>query len=218
MQKKIIVLVLTLALTIMLFTPVAYSDGVGIPNPNTITYTTIGGPDSSCGTDPGGAYDTSSATLLQQVYEPLLMYNNISVQEFIPMLSDSWPGYNWTGYATPGNWIVPLHPTNVTENATLNALGIKPPTLHIRYLGDIPTEEVWVFHIRKGVPWQNSLYGYLTPSDFVYTIQRDIAHGLSNHWRAMADLLAAVRRNVWQLSKCSLANQGVYCRQWHIFR
>jgi peptide/nickel transport system substrate-binding protein len=157
---------LSLSLLLVMI-PVASS--AGIPNQDTITYATINGVDTSWATDPAGAYDTASTTMLQQVYEPLFMYVNTSLTLFKPMLADSWYGFVPDPNGN-GGWIKPLHPSNATELAVLTAAGITPPA---------GTEEAWLFHIRSGVQWQNSSYGTVKPSDVAYSIQRGMLQDAS---------------------------------------
>jgi ABC-type transport system substrate-binding protein len=142
MNRKILATALILSVTVMLLIPIASVSGVvGIPNEDTITYATIGGPDGQGGTDPGWAYDTSSSQMIQQVLEPLFMYDNMSTGDFIPMLSDYWPGFN----ENPGHWITTSNPDPAAP---------------------VGTNQTWYFHIRQGVKWQNSAtYGNLTVYD-----------------------------------------------------
>jgi peptide/nickel transport system substrate-binding protein len=149
MNRKILATALILSVTVMLLIPIASVSGVvGIPNEDTITYATIGGPDGQGGTDPGWAYDTSSSQMIQQVLEPLFMYDNMSTGDFIPMLSDYWPGFN----ENPGHWITTSNPDPAAP---------------------VGTNQTWYFHIRQGVKWQNSAtYGNLTGYDVEYSIER----------------------------------------------
>lgn len=58
-----------------------------VKNPDTITYATIGDPESL---DPSWAYDTASGTVIFNVYETLLFLKKDSTTEFVPMLATSW--------------------------------------------------------------------------------------------------------------------------------
>jgi peptide/nickel transport system substrate-binding protein len=147
MNRKILAILLMLSITTMLLIPIASVGSTGIPNQDTITYATIGGPDGQGGADPSWAYDTSSSMMIQNVLEPLFMYDNLSTGDFIPMLSDYWPGFN----ENPGHWIT-----------------TSPPDL----LAPDGTNQTWYFHIRQGVKWQNSAYGNLTGYDVEYSIER----------------------------------------------
>jgi outer membrane protein assembly factor BamB/ABC-type transport system substrate-binding protein len=148
MNRKILATVLIMSITLMLLPAIVSVNSSGIPNPNTITYTTIGGPDVTGGTDPAWAYDTASCTMLQQVYQPLLMYNDTSTTSFIPMLAEYWPGYG----VNPGNWITPTPPIP----------GVSPPGTNCTYK----------FELRPNVPWQDPAYGDVTTYDVVYSLQR----------------------------------------------
>jgi peptide/nickel transport system substrate-binding protein len=188
MKNRILAIVLMLSMTLMLvMTPVASS--AGIPNPDTITYASIGGPDATGGSDPAWAYDTASSEMIMQVYEPLFMYLNMSLISFQPLLADWWNGYTGDGY-TPGGFIVPLHPSNATELAQINSYGIYPPE---------GAAEVWVFHIRENVPWQNPAYGTVKPSDLVYSIQRGLLQDAIStvQWMMYGPLLGVADSTHW---------------------
>jgi peptide/nickel transport system substrate-binding protein len=140
-------IVLIAALTTMLLISVTSVGGVGVPNPDTINWATIGGPDADWGNDPSGEYDTSSAGMIMQVLEPLCMFNGTSTSSFIPMLSDNWPGLG----VNLGNGITPSAPDPAAPAGT---------------------EETWYFHIRPNVKWQDPTYGVLTPADVEYHFER----------------------------------------------
>jgi peptide/nickel transport system substrate-binding protein len=165
MKWKILGIAIMLSIMLMMLPPITMkvSGTVGIPNSNTIIYATIGGPDVTGGADPSWGYDTASATLTQQVYEPLFMYDNMSITRFVPMLADWWNGYTGDGRGV-GDQIVPLR-RSVASNLTFleSTCGIIPPE---------DAKTTWVFHIRDNVYWQNESYGTVKPSDFVYSIQR----------------------------------------------
>jgi peptide/nickel transport system substrate-binding protein len=150
MNRKILAIVLLLSMTLMLVTPIGHAAAPTVPNPGILTYTTIGGPCTDAGTDPGASYDTASSELEQQVYEPLFMYNRTSFTQVIPLLADNWLGYG----VNPGNWITPSDPDPAAP---------------------VGTNQTWYFHIRQGVKWQdNDTYGDLTTYDVVYTFQRNM--------------------------------------------
>jgi peptide/nickel transport system substrate-binding protein len=188
MNRKILAIVFMLSITLMLvITPMA--SGAGIPNPDTITYYTISGPDSDWGTDPAGAYDTASETMLQQTYEPLFMYANTSLVTFVPMLADWWNGYTGDG-RTAGGIMVPLDPSIPSNLTYLNSVGIYPPAW---------AEETWLFHIREDMPWQNPVYGNVEVHDLVYSIQRgmlqDAVSGVQ--WMMYGPLLGVGTASYW---------------------
>jgi peptide/nickel transport system substrate-binding protein len=172
MNRKILATLLIMSIIVMLLPAIVSVSSTGIPNPNTITYTTTGGPGPSGGTDPAWAYDTASCRMLEQVYEPLCMYNNTSITSFIPMLADYWPGYG----VNPGNWITP-----------------SPPNIH----APAGTEETWYFHIRSDVQWQDSAYGNVTTYDVVYSIQRGMLQdaGTGVQWLLYMPLTGAGYNN-----------------------
>lgn len=188
-------------MTLMLvMIPIASS--AGIPNQDTITYATIGGPDATGGTDPAWAYDTSSSEMIMQVIEPLFMYANLSLTSFQPILADWWNGYTGDGY-TPSGFIVPLDPSNPTELAQINSYGIYPPA---------GVAEVWVFHMREDVPWQNSSYGTVKPSDLVYSIQRGLLQDAIStvQWMMYGPLLGAGDSTHWDTNHNGVIDASEY--------
>jgi len=167
MNKKILAIALLLSLTLMLLVPLGSIARAMIPNANTITYATIGGPDATGGTDPAWAYDTSSSTMIQQVYQPLYMYNNMSTANFEPMLADWWYGYKGTTTYTKSGFTNSSGPLAITlagSNITmLTGLGFTVPSW---------ATVAYLYHIRPNVKWQNASYTTVKPSDVVYSIQR----------------------------------------------
>jgi len=178
-----------MSITVMLSPAIVSVGSSGIPNPDTITYTTIVGPDAAGGSDPAWAYDTASCTMIQQVYEPLFMYANTSINSFVPMLADWWYGYAGDGH-TAGGFIVPLNPSIPSNLTYLNSLGIYPPAW---------ANQTWLFHMRSGVQWQSFTYGNLAPHDFVYSIQRgllmDAVSGVQ--WMFYGPLLGVTGSSQW---------------------
>jgi ABC-type transport system substrate-binding protein len=59
----------------------------GSKDDTTFTYATIG---DALTMDPAWAYDTSSAEIIQNVYETLIFYDGEQPAKFVPMLADSW--------------------------------------------------------------------------------------------------------------------------------
>jgi peptide/nickel transport system substrate-binding protein len=140
MDRKLLCLILTIAMTISLLIPIAQVSAAGIPNPDQIYELTFGTPETC---DPAWAYDTSSGQLIQNIYEPLNMFDNLETGKYVAAVADSWPGFG-----TPGNVIVPIKP------------------------GWNGSSETWLFHIRTGMPWQDATYGTVTCADVVYTFKR----------------------------------------------
>jgi peptide/nickel transport system substrate-binding protein len=185
MNRKILAIVLMLSLSMMLVIVPAGSSA-GIPNQDTVTYATIGGPDATGGSDPAWAYDTASEEMLQQVYEPLFMYVNTSLTLFKPMLADNWNGLVPDANGN-GGFIVPL----AYNDPAVAAAGITIPAGF--------TGEVWLFHIRSGVQWQNSSYGTVKPSDVAYSIQRGLLQDAISgvQWMMYGPLLQAGDSTHW---------------------
>lgn len=120
---------------------------IAVPNPNQITFAAATGTLATT-VDPHWASmgDYKSQELIQNIYEPLCMFDGLSASMFVAAVADSWPGYG-----TSGNVMVPSSP-----DATA------PPG----------TVETWYFHIRTGNPWQDATYGYVTPADVEYSFER----------------------------------------------
>jgi peptide/nickel transport system substrate-binding protein len=190
MNRKILATFLIISITVMLSPAIKSVSSSGIPNPETITYTTAIGPDFAGGSDPAWAYDTASSAMIQQVYEPLFMYANTSINSFVPMLADWWNGYTGDGH-TAGDLAVPLNPSIPSNLTYLNSLGIYPPAW---------AKQTWLFHIRSSVQWQNAVYGNLAPRDFVYSVQRgllmDAISGVQD-WMFYGPLLGVAGSYQW---------------------
>jgi len=58
-----------------------------VKNPDTLIYATIGEPETL---DPAWAYDTASAGVIQNVYEPLIFFKGEKTDEFEPRLAENW--------------------------------------------------------------------------------------------------------------------------------
>ena len=58
-----------------------------VPNADTITYETIGQPDTL---DPSTDYETSGGSIIQNVYEPLVFFNGPKADEVVPWLAQSY--------------------------------------------------------------------------------------------------------------------------------
>jgi peptide/nickel transport system substrate-binding protein len=152
---KMLSLSLIIALMVSALIPIALVNAANIPNPTNITYVSIGGPET---VDPHWAYDTASAEVIQNIYEPLLMYgggasNGVDPTEgYIAVAADWWPGYG----VNEGNLIDPIKP------------------------GYAGAEETWVFRIRTGMKWQDATYGNVTPYDFEYSFKRGLLFDHTN--------------------------------------
>jgi peptide/nickel transport system substrate-binding protein len=132
--------------------PIALVNAAVIANPTNMTYVTIGGPET---VDPHWAYDTASAEVIQNIYEPLLMYGPVGVDPtagYMAMAADWWPGYG----VNEGNLIDPIKP------------------------GFDGAEETWLFRIRTGMKWQNETYGTVTPYDVEYSFKRGLLFDHTN--------------------------------------
>lgn len=57
------------------------------PDPDTFVQVIFGEPETL---DPALGYDTSSNEVVQNIYEPLLSYDGIHMDRFVPMLAESW--------------------------------------------------------------------------------------------------------------------------------
>jgi ABC-type transport system substrate-binding protein len=127
MNLKIFPIALVLVLLFSILLPIASVGSQGIPNPDHIYYATTRMIET---VDPHWAYDRASRELIQNVYEPLCMFNETAVGQFIALLADQWPGYS----EDPSNCIIPSLPDPLAPQ---------------------DTNQTWYFHIRTGVPWQS---------------------------------------------------------------
>jgi len=57
------------------------------PDPNTFMHVVFGEPETL---DPALGYDTASNEIIQNIYEPLVFYDDIHTDQFLPMLAESW--------------------------------------------------------------------------------------------------------------------------------
>ena len=86
-KLSLIAMLLIVSLTLPLIaTPIAHAVPTDL---NTLIVDTIGEP---MDLDPAWSYDTSSAELLMNVYEPLLWFNRTEMATYIPMLATEWVG------------------------------------------------------------------------------------------------------------------------------
>jgi peptide/nickel transport system substrate-binding protein len=87
MLKKLALLMLV---ALFVVAPVASVKALGpsdIKNPNELIVATIGGPET---VDPAWCYDTASAELIFNVYEPLLFFDGERMDMFLPVLAKDW--------------------------------------------------------------------------------------------------------------------------------
>jgi len=151
-MRKAILIILTVSLVATLFSAVPLAASAGVPNPNHIYAATIGTPET---VDPHWAYDTASGELIQNIYEPLCMFNLTETGEFVGAIADWWPGYG----ENPGNIITPSSPDPAAPAGT---------------------NQTWYFHVRAGIAWQNLSYGNVTPSDVEYSFERGMFQDHTN--------------------------------------
>ena len=57
------------------------------PDPDTFVHVVFGEPETL---DPALGYDTASNEIIQNIYEPLVFYDGIHTDRFVPMLAESW--------------------------------------------------------------------------------------------------------------------------------
>lgn len=157
MKKKIL---LVLSMILLGLTSITLVAGQIIPNEDHIFVVTIGMPET---VDPHWAYDTASGELIQNIYEPLCIFDKNSSESFLPALADWWPGLN----TNPGNAISPIKP------------------------GWNGSAETWLFRIRQNVLWQDPTYGYVTPEDVEYSFERGMLmdHTAGPMWMLYEPLL-----------------------------
>lgn len=97
MNKKILVITIALSLLLPAFVPSALGLNTihGVPNLNHMLYASIGEPETL---DPAWAYDTASAELIQNMYEPLISLpreiappdTDYPLVNFAPAIAESW--------------------------------------------------------------------------------------------------------------------------------
>lgn len=109
---KIKALLLVLSLLTMLAIPILSAKAMTVPNPDTFTYLTTGGPQNL---DPARAYDTASGEVIFNVYQCLIDFEFDKLDRFVAEVADWWPGYGSPGNAiipsTPHTWVfIPLEP------------------------------------------------------------------------------------------------------------
>ncbi len=80
-------------------TPTAAPISFKAPRPDTITYVTIGDIDTM---DPNLAYDTASATLIQNVLETLIYFNKTDPTSYVPILATEVPSVANGGISADG--------------------------------------------------------------------------------------------------------------------
>jgi peptide/nickel transport system substrate-binding protein len=161
--------------------PLASVSGAGIPNPDHIFFASIGMPET---VDPHWAYDTASGELIQNVYEPLCIFNATDTASFLPALADNWPGLG----VSPGNAIIP-----------------SPPAIE-------GAAETWYFHIRTGVKWHDPKYGTVTPEDVEYSFERGMLfdHTAGPMWMLYEPLLYAESSYDWDVDGDGTLSKAEY--------
>jgi peptide/nickel transport system substrate-binding protein len=146
-MRKDLTIALMLVLTLSLLIQATSVGAVTIPNADHIYAVTIGTPET---VDPAWAYDTASGEIIQNIYEPLCMFNGTSTGEYLSAVADWWPGIG-----VGGNGIVPIKPGwNGSAETWL---------FRIRGYGDSPNPKI---------SWQNASYGFVTPADVEYSFER----------------------------------------------
>lgn len=139
-MKKNLTIALMLVLTLSLLVQATSVGAVTIPNADHIYAVTIGTPET---VDPAWAYDTASGEIIQNIYEPLCMFNNTATGEYVSAVADWWPGIDVAGKS-----IAPIKP------------------------GWNGSSETWLFHIRPNMPWQDASYGFVSAADVEYSFER----------------------------------------------
>ena len=91
MNRKYMTIALMLAMTLSIFLPLSSVNAAAVPNANHIYQVTPGTPETI---DPHWCYDTASATLIQNIYEPLCMFDGVETGKFIEAAADNWPVRN----------------------------------------------------------------------------------------------------------------------------
>lgn len=109
--KALLVIAAMLSLTI----PILPAHAITVPNPDTFTYLTLGGPETG---DGAWAYDTASAELIFNVYQALCDFDFVYYNRYVAELADDWPGYG----VNEGNGITPMppHPHEYTNTTNVD--------------------------------------------------------------------------------------------------
>jgi peptide/nickel transport system substrate-binding protein len=146
--------------------PIMSVSALDPPNNDTLIIATAGNAESC---DPAWHYDTASGELIQNVYEGLMWWDYDKVDQYVPMIAESWPGSD-----VEGRKIVP----------------IMPPFNPV-YDAPVGTAEIWLFKIKNDIPWQNPIYGHVTPQDVEYTFERGMVqdHDGGPQWMLLSPLL-----------------------------
>ena len=139
-MKKNLTIALMLVLTLSLLVQATSVGAVTIPNADHIYAVTIGTPET---VDPAWAYDTASGEIIQNIYEPLCMFDKTDTGKYVSAVADWWPGIG-----TGGNSITPIKP------------------------GWNGSSETWLFRIRPNMPWQDASYGFVSAADVEYSFER----------------------------------------------
>lgn len=87
MVAVVVIAVIAAAAVIVVRKPAPGPGPRTVKNPDTLIYATIGEPETL---DPAWAYDTASAGVIQNVYEPLIFFKGEKTDEFEPRLAENW--------------------------------------------------------------------------------------------------------------------------------
>jgi len=165
LNNKTLAVALLFALMLSLVSAIPFAkalpvDGELEPPPNPDTYIECVGLGALGETvDPSWSYDTSSGTIIFNVYETLIFFDGPKYNEFVPQLADWYPGSDAEGGVPIPS---PKDPAAPNGHYVING--------HIYDVGD--TEETWYFKIRQNVPWQDPAYGFMTVGDVEYSFER----------------------------------------------
>jgi len=182
MDRKLLSITLMVAMAFAMVLPIASVSGApGIPNPDHVFRLSIGNIET---VDPHWAYDTASGELIQNIYEPLCVFDKNRTDAFEAAVADWWPGYG----VNPGNTIEPSDPA-------------EPGYV-----------ETWYFHIRSNVPWQDPAYGYVTPDDVEYSFERGMLmdHSAGPMWMLYEPLTGHDTSYEWDLDEDGNLNLTEY--------
>jgi len=122
MNYKALLMAATI-LSMTFFIPLNSANAVTVPNPDTFTYLTTGGPQNI---DPARCYDTASAEVIDNVYMCLISFEFDKLDSFDAMAADYWPGYG----VNEGNAITPSPPALWTFTNTTAVNLASPVSSH----------------------------------------------------------------------------------------
>jgi peptide/nickel transport system substrate-binding protein len=182
MNRKVLFAILLSALMLTITLPIVAVHGAGIPNPDNIIVATFGGPET---VDPAWAYDTASAELIQNVYEPLCAFDGESTTNYVAKLADWWPGYD----TNPGHAITPSLPDPSAPAGT---------------------NQTWYFHIRPNVKFHDG--SILTPADVEYSFERGLLmdHSGGPMWMIYEPLLGVMGSSAYDVNENGKIDESEY--------